>query len=89
MTDSKNAQDHLREIIRHTFEFALDSAGDDRSVVNALQVLVDTASQIDCALLDAYGELFEDVRAFEVEQEILWRVGRGWWPESASAFISI
>jgi hypothetical protein len=52
-----------------------------------LERLAATVDAVEPAVLNAYGELFEDAQDSEAHSEILRTIGFSYWPKSASAFV--
>jgi hypothetical protein len=55
--------------------------------VSIFQTLSATTGEIPGALINAYSELFEDLRDSELYYEMLGRIGISWWPGSATSFV--
>ena len=63
--------------------------GDSRNAeaIKILDTLAATVDAVDPAVLNAYGELFEDVMDGEVHGEMLRRIGFESWPSTATEFV--
>ena len=85
MKDTRRAE-QIREILRMQFDGAAEHAADSTRV-SILHELSATTTDIPAAMIDAYWEIFEDLRDAELEHEMLRGIGISWWPESATKFV--
>ena len=85
MKDTRRAE-QIREILRMQFDGAAEHAA-DATRVSILHELSATTADIPAAMIDAYWEIFEDLRDAELEHEMLRGIGISWWPESATKFV--
>jgi hypothetical protein len=78
--------EEIREILRMQFDGAAAHAADPTRV-SMLQEMSATTADIPATMIDAYWEIFEDLRDGELEHEMLRGIGISWWPESATKFV--
>jgi hypothetical protein len=85
------------ELLRHDFEntaeyrrmIAAKYPGDARNIEAAdiMEKLAATVDNVEPAVLNAYGELFEDARDSEVHTEMLRQIDVHSWPSTATEFV--
>jgi hypothetical protein len=77
--------DLLKLQFQNAAEFA-ESKGDS-SRAQFFTRLAQTSDSVDTSLLGAWAELYEDLRDQEADNELMAKVGRGWFPQSATEYV--
>jgi hypothetical protein len=81
MQKDTRSVEQIREILRMQFDGAAAHAADPTRL-SILQELSATTADIPATMIEAYWEIFEDLRDAELAREMLRGIGISWWPET-------